>query len=55
MQAAASALLVDPDLTSRLRFKQAAAFAGVRLSISAATTLLEALQRLDSGRACDVI
>jgi CheY-like chemotaxis protein len=55
MQGAVSALLVDPDLNNRLRFKQAAAFAGIRLNVSATTTLLEALQRLDNGRACEVI
>ena len=48
-------LYIDPDLGSRLRFKQAAASSGIQVAVSVTTTLSEALQRLDNQRGCDLI
>lgn len=52
---ALSALYIDPDLTGRLRFKQAARTTGMLGSLIAINTLLEGLERLDARKSYDVI
>jgi len=49
------AMYIDPDLGSRLRFKQAATSTALQVAVSVTTTLTEALQRLDNERRCDLI
>ena len=52
---ALSALYIDPDLTGRLRFKQAARTTGMLGSLIAINTLLEGLERLEARKSYDVI
>jgi response regulator RpfG family c-di-GMP phosphodiesterase len=50
-----NALYVDPDLTTRLRFKQVVQASTMFDGFVAINTLLEALERLDTGKAHRII
>src|SRR5690349_15522870 len=52
---ATDALLISPDVQSRVRFKHATSGVGVYRNVQVATTLGEGLQRLSSGHNCDVV
>ena len=52
---ALTALYIDPDLTGRLRFKQAARTTGMLGNLIAINTLLEGLERLEARKSYDVI